>query len=153
MKKNGFLNPDINHALSTLGHGDTLMVTDVGFPTPADDRRIDISIAKNLPELREILLLLRDEIYIERIIVAKEMASNNPELYKWIKENFLGIELELVPHNPGINGVANSAKWIIRTGALDPWGNIGLVCGVNWKGILERPGVKIPDEVIKNQND
>ncbi len=33
---------------------------------------------------------------------------------------------------------------------MDPWGNIALVCGVNWDLILAREGVEIPEEMIQN---
>ena len=150
MKKQGFYHPKLNFALSTLGHGDVLFVSDGGYPTPVDDRRIDLAIAPNLPEVRPILALLKDEIFIEKIQIAGEMEHYNPLLYKWLVENFDGVEIDKIPHQPELAQVAANAKWFVRTGAMDPWGNIALVCGVNWGLILAREGVNIPDEVIQN---
>ena len=150
MKKRGFYHPKLNFALATLGHGDVLFLSDGGYPTPVDDRRIDLAIAPNLPEVRPILAILKDEIFIEKIKIAQEMEQYNPLLYKWLVEKFSGIEIDKIPHQPDLAEVAVNAKWFVRTGAMDPWGNIALVGGVNWDLILAREGVNIPEEMIKN---
>lgn len=151
MKKRGFYHPELNFALATLGHGDVLFVSDAGYPTPADERRIDLAIAPNMPELRPVLGMLKEEIFIEKIIVADDMEKYNPLLYKWLVDNFAGVDMDRIPHKPDLAQVAEEAKWFVRTGAMDPWGNIALVCGVNWDLILAREGVKIPPEMIYKQ--
>jgi D-ribose pyranose/furanose isomerase RbsD len=148
MKKGGIYHPRLNYALATLGHGDILFVSDGGYPTPVDDRRVDLAIAPNLPELRPILVLLKEEIFIEKIIIASEMEHYNPLLYQWLLDSFSEIEIEKVPHKPDLAEVAKQSKWFVRTGAMDPWGNIALVGGVNWDLIMAREGVNIPSEMI-----
>lgn len=150
MKKRGFYHPELNYALSTLGHGDVLFISDGGYPTPADERRIDLAIAPNLPELRPVLAILKEEIFIEKIIIAQEMEHYNPLLYDWLVKNFSDTNIEKIPHQPDLAEVASNAKWYVRTGAMDPWGNIAFVGGVNWDLILAREGVNIPDEMIQN---
>ncbi len=34
------------------------------------------------------------------------------------------------PHAEVLDDLAHRAKAIVRTGAFDPWGNVGLYCGV-----------------------
>jgi D-ribose pyranase len=148
MLKRHIIHPELNRALATLGHGDLLFISDGGYPTPANERRIDLAIAPNLPELRPILLLLKEELFLEKVIVASEMEPYNPLLFQWISQTFAGIEIEQVPHKPALADLSKTAKYVVRTGAMDPWGNIGLVIGVNWELILDREGVQIPNEML-----
>lgn len=148
MKKGRIFHPDLSKAVATLGHGDLLFVTDAGYPTPSDERRIDLAIAPNLPELRPILSLLQEVLFLEKVIIAEEMEQYNPRLHDWILATFVETEVQQVPHKPDLADTARTAKFFVRTGALDPWGNVGLVVGVNWELILQREGVQIPTEML-----
>jgi hypothetical protein len=44
-----------------------------------------------------------------------------------------------------LSSVALRAKTIVRTGAFDPWGNIGLVSGVDVGAWFSREGVTVPE--------
>ena len=122
MKKRGFYHPKLNFALATLGHGDVLFVSDGGYPTPVDDRRIDLAIAPNLPEVRPVLALLKDEIFIEKIQIAGEMEHYNPLLYKWLVEKFERIEIDKIPHQPDLAQVAAKCE-VVREDRRD--GSLG----------------------------
>lgn len=145
MKRGGILNQPLSNALATFGHTDLLMVCDAGFPIPRDAERIDLAIAPDLPDLRTVLSLIRDELITERVVIAAEMAEFNPPLYEWLREHFSEAEFEERPHTEMLTQVAGEAKAIVRTGAFDPWGNIGLVSGVDAPRWFAREGVRVPD--------
>ena len=46
-------------------------------------------------------------------------------------DTFAGAEFSVRPHAEILSQMAQEAKVIVRTGAFDPWGNIGLYCGVD----------------------
>jgi D-ribose pyranose/furanose isomerase RbsD len=128
-----------------MGHGDLLIVCDAGYPIPLQAKRIDLAVTQNVPELRPILSLIKSELITERIIVAVEMREFNPLLFEWLQETFRDADFELVPHTQMLASVPLRAKAIVRTGAFDPWGNVGLVSGVDAPRWFEREGVKTPD--------
>lgn len=150
MKRSGIFNQPLNSVLASLGHGDLLIVSDVGFPIPTAVTRIDMAIAADLPDLRTMLALLSQELFTERVVIAEEMEEYNRPLYAWLHEHFAGVEFETRPHAEMLGPVAASAKAIVRTGAFDPWGNIGLVSGVDvarffTSGGSIKEGIVVPD--------
>lgn len=145
MKRRGILNQPLSDVLASFGHTDLLMVCDVGFPIPRDAQRIDLAIAPDLPDLRTMLSLINEEFITEKVLIAAEMAEFNPPLHGWLQEHFSGVEFETKPHEEMLSGVARSAKAIVRTGAFDPWGNIGLVSGVDVERFFAKEGTVLPD--------
>jgi D-ribose pyranase len=145
VKRHGILNQPLSSVLASFGHSDLLVVCDAGFPIPRDAQRIDLAIAPDLPDLRTMLSLIQDEFIAERVVIAAEMAEFNPPLYEWLQEHFSEAEFEQRPHTEMLTQVAKGAKAIVRTGAFDPWGNIGLVSGVDVPRWFAREGVQAPD--------
>lgn len=145
MKRNGILNAELSGALGTLGHTDLILVVDAGFPIPRDAHRIDLAIAANLPDLRTVIGLIDDEVIVEGVIRAEEVPNNNPRLDDWLRERFDEAEFSTRSHAEMLGQLARQAKVIIRTGAFEPWGNIGLVCGVDVPEWFGGDGVIAPD--------
>ena len=148
MKKNGFLHPQLSKAIASLGHHDILWISDGNHPSPDDGRRIDLAIIPGLPDLPPVLSALKDELFIEEVILAAEMEEYNPKLYKWIVENFKDIPIKKLPHSPDLLSLKAEAKYIVRTASMSPWGNIVFVIGCNWNLILKQDGVRIPNEFL-----
>lgn len=145
MKKHGIFNAELSGALATLGHTDLILVVDAGFPIPRSAHRVDLAIAQNLPDLRTVLGLIIDEIVVEGVIRAEDVPSHNPLLDKWLMTQLPGAEFDTRPHTEMLSSVALQAKVIVRTGAFEPWGNIGLVCGVDVPQWFGGDGVVVPD--------
>ena len=131
MKRTGILNAQLSGALATLGHTDLILVVDAGFPIPRDAQRVDLAIAQNLPDLRTVISLIADEIIVEGVVRADDVTSNNPKLDEWLLDRFADAEFSTRTHADMLGELARQAKVIVRTGAFEPWGNIGLVCGVD----------------------
>lgn len=145
MRRSGILNQPLQAALGTLGHGDLLIVSDVGFPCPAGVPRVDLAVTDGIPDLRTVLRLIHAEFITEKLVYADEMRENNPYLVSWLDEEFRGVEVDGRAHTDMLGEVAASAKLVVRTGDFEPWGNIGLVSGVDAPKFFAKDGVIVPD--------
>lgn len=145
MKRTGILNAELSGALATLGHTDLILIVDAGFPIPREAHRIDLAIAENLPDLRTVIGLIADEIVVEGVVRAEDVVSNNPRLDDWLRERFGDAEFTTRSHADVLGELAHAAKVIVRTGAFEPWGNIGLFCGVDVPKWFGGDGVVAPE--------
>lgn len=145
MKRHGILNAELSGALATLGHTDLLMVVDAGFPIPRSAHRVDLAIAENLPDLRTVLELISAEIVVEGVVRADDVTTNNPRLDEWLQQRFTDADFTTRTHADMLGELAQQAKVIVRTGAFEPWGNIGLFCGVDVPRWFGGEGIIAPD--------
>jgi len=149
MKKDKILNSQLSYAISQMGHTDLMIVCDAGFPIPNEAWRIDLALIQDVPDLETVLSAISDELIVEVVSYASEMAENNPVLLEKIKKIFSDSNHEPIPHNQILEEMATKAKVIVRTGAFDPWGNILLYSGVDAPIWFSKPGLKVPEEYQK----
>ena len=145
MKRNGILNLCLNQAIAAMGHGDYLIVCDAGFPIPIRVARIDSTVVPDLPDIATVLTAINNEFIAEKVAYAAEMAHNNPRLREKVDRIFAGTEITTVPHADILGTLVHNAKFIMRTGAFDPWGNILLYSGVDVKQWFSKAGTVVPD--------
>lgn len=117
---------------------------DAGFPIPPSANRIDLAIAENLPDLRTVISLIADELVVESVVRADDVVSNNPRLDDYLHNTFADAEFTTRAHAEVLGELALAAKVIVRTGAFEPWGNIGLYCGVDVPKWFGGDGVVAP---------
>jgi D-ribose pyranase len=53
--------------------------------------------------------------------------------------------VETISHAEMIEQYPDKAKFIVRTGAFEPWGNVILCSGVDAPVWFKKPGTKVPD--------
>lgn len=123
MKLQGILNSDISSALGYMRHTDTLAVGDCGLPTPDGVKCIDVSIRPGLPGLMDVLNELSKDFKAEKVTMAEEIKTENPELMKQILLLCEGAEVEFVPHAEFKRRTAR-AKFMVRTGEATPFANV-----------------------------
>ena len=152
MKRTGILNAGLSHAIATMGHGDGLLVVDAGFPIPSDSWRIDLALARDLPDLRTVLDLIGMEMIVEAVVVAADVPTHNAPLDSWLHDRFPDAQHSNLPHAEMLSSVAGRAKAIVRTGAFDPWGNVLLLSGVDVPAYFSTPGVVVPDYYLDRMN-
>jgi D-ribose pyranase len=145
MKRNGILNFGLNQALAAMGHGDLMIVCDAGFPIPTHVNRVDLAIVADVPSLETVLTAISADFIAEKFGYANEMAQNNPRLKEKVDRIFAGVELVTFPHAEILTELAAKAKFIVRTGAFDPWGNIILYSGVDVPKWFTKPGTVVPE--------
>lgn len=130
MKKNGILNSDISRVLSYLGHTDQIAVGDCGLPIPEETERIDLALAFGIPTFMQTLEIVAQDMKIEKIILAEEIRTQNPEVLSQVEALFEGqdIEIEYVSHAE-LKAKTRSCRAVIRTGETTPYANIILQSG------------------------
>ena len=62
MKKIGILNKPISTIIAGLGHMDTIVVSDVGIPIPAESQCIDLVLKEGTPNFLETVGVILEEI-------------------------------------------------------------------------------------------
>jgi len=145
MKRNGILNLGLNQALAAMGHGDLIIVCDAGFPIPTHVSRVDLALIADVPDIETVLKAISADFIAEKFGYANEMAKNNPRLKEKVDRIFAGAELVTFPHTEILTKLATKAKFIVRTGAFDPWGNILLYSGVDVPKWFAKPGTVVPE--------
>ncbi|MGS0897200.1 D-ribose pyranase [Burkholderia stagnalis] len=146
MKRSGILNQQLSEAIASMGHGQIMMIVDAGFPIPADAWRIDLAIGENLPTLDQLYALIAPELIVEKVMFAAEVKEHNHPLYASLTRWFDERDFAPVSYEETVGPLAQRAKVIVRSGALDPWGNIALVAGVDYKKYFNDPRVSVPDK-------
>ena len=145
MKKSRILNKALNTAIADMGHLDVLIVCDAGLPIPRPEQRIDLAIEADKPGIVEILDLIMSDFIHERIIVAEEQKLYNPEHFKRVSALSDRCQVETMPHAQLIAEFPAKARYIVRTGAREPWGNVVLVSGIDAPEWFKKPGCIVPD--------
>src|SRR4051812_36360629 len=74
MKRTGILNLPLSQAIAAMGHGDLMIVCDAGFPIPSEVPRVDLALARDVPDLETVLTLIQQDFIAEKVGYAAEMA-------------------------------------------------------------------------------
>ncbi|KAF2779986.1 D-ribose pyranase [Streptomyces sp. OM5714] len=127
MRKAGILNRHLAGALAELGHGDGVLVCDVGMPVPDGPRVVDLAFRAGVPAFAEVLDGLLAELVVEGATAAREVREANAECAALLDGFFSA--LELVPHER-LKELSAGARLIVRTGEARPYANVLLRCGV-----------------------
>ena len=134
MKRQGILNSDISRVLSYMGHTDTICIGDCGLPIPDETERIDLAVRFGQPSFMEVLREVGADMKIEKIVLAEEIKSQNPEVLQEIEQFFAENEtgfkpkVEFVLHSD-LKQMTKTCKAVIRTGEPTPYANIILQSG------------------------
>jgi D-ribose pyranose/furanose isomerase RbsD len=133
MRPSRILHPELARAVATLGHSDILLVTDAGFPIPANAWRIDLGFYEGLPNVLDVLRVLRQEVFVEEVHFAGDILTKNKQLYGALREIYTGsgADFKLTTHELLVGDIAHRAKVIVRSGSFNPWANIALVCSTD----------------------
>ena len=145
MKKSRILNSHLNNAIADLGHGDTVIICDAGYPIPDKNKRVDLAIEKDIPGIAQVMELMISDFIYEEVVVAEEQKAYNPVLFARITELATRCPVKTVPHTEIIGSYRDGAKYYIRTGGFEPWGNVVLRSGVDAPVWFEKPGTIAPD--------
>lgn len=131
MKKIGVLNQPLSAVIAGLGHTDTLVVADAGLPIPAETLRLDLAVAAGIPSFMDVLRAVLEEMQVERIVLASEIAENNPDIQAEILALVGDVPVEYVPHED-FKAQTRAARAVVRTGECTPYANVILSAGVTF---------------------
>ncbi len=129
MIKDGILNAQLANVLASLGHRDTIVVSDAGLPIPQGVEKVDLAWKANEPRYIGVLQEILKNIVVEKAIFAKELKTVSPEMHKEILAVLPeGLEIEYIDH-ADLKEMTKSSKAIIRTGEFTPYPSVILVSG------------------------
>ncbi|MFJ8885085.1 D-ribose pyranase [Streptomyces sp. NPDC102402] len=127
MRKSGILNRHLAGALAELGHGDGVLICDVGMPIPPGPRVVDLAFRAGVPSFAEVLDGLLDDLVVEGATAAEEIREANPDAARLLAARLP--DLTHVPHGR-LKELTASARLVVRTGEARPYANVLLRCGV-----------------------
>ena len=133
MRAGRIIHPELAQAVALLGHSDIFMVVDAGFPIPADTWRIDLGFYEGIPDVLDVLRVLRQEVFVEEVHFAGDILTRNKPLYAALQDIYTGsgAVFKLTTHEHLVSHVAHQAKFIVRSGSFNPWANIALMASTD----------------------
>ena len=133
MKRTRLLNSELSYEIARIGHTDALTLCDAGLPIPGGVKRIDLAIERGYPAFVRTLDALLSEMMVEEIVVASEIHTRNPEVFREMMETFRAHGMKPVvtevPHAQ-FKELTRSSEVIVRTGECTPYANVILKSGV-----------------------
>ncbi|UDM32495.1 D-ribose pyranase [Lentilactobacillus laojiaonis] len=131
MKKSGVINSEIASEIANMGHMDWLSIGDAGMPVPMGTKKIDLAVSEQLPSFTEVLSNVLTELKVQKIYLANEIKTDNPDQLQAIKDIMPDVEIEFVPHTQLKADLAKTHAFI-RTGEMSAFSNIILESGVTF---------------------
>lgn len=153
MRADRIIHPEMAKALAQCGHTDIILVTDAGFPIPADAYRIDLGFYANQADVLDILRALRQEIFVEEVSFAVEVKSHHPVLYNQVQEIFTGsgAVFKGTTHEALVEDIAPKAKVVIRSGSMNAWANFALTCSTDPFAWFTEDTITILDSYVERR--
>lgn len=149
MRRGGILNVRLQTAIAQMGHDDILLVTDAGFAHVYDERVIDLALVPGIPDLFTVLRAIRRELWVEAFALIEDATRHNPVVSEGVAAIFPDAKAETRP-NAWFHGEGyRSAKWIVRTGAWLPWGNVALISGIPVVEWFANTGAAVPEAWVE----
>lgn len=152
MKASGILNKELISAITDMGHEQIMIIGDVGVPVSAPAIKVDLAIAQDLPSIGQVLELVMNEMIYEKVVVATEQQQYNPRHFEHVTKLSKRCEVETMPHRELFDTYLKKAKYIIRTGGFEPYGNIILQAGIDAPKWFQKEGCIVPDNYRKRVN-
>lgn len=128
MKREGIINSQLIWLLARMGHGDRIVVADCGLPIPRQVLRIDLALVKGVPSFQQVVQALKEEAVFQKLIVAQEMRTANPNQFAFLKALFPDLPVEEVPHAT-FKKLLIDVLAVVRTGEATPYANVILEAG------------------------
>lgn len=147
MKRGRILNQALSEAIASLGHGEIMMIVDAGFPIPRDAWRIDLAVVPGVPSLETLYAAIAPELIVEKVMFAQQVIDHNGPLLRLLKTWFDERDFAPVSYEETVGPLARRAKVIVRSGAVDPWGNIALQSGVDYSAYFSNGEITRPDPI------
>jgi D-ribose pyranase len=126
VRNGGIWNPRLIEVIASLGHTDTLVVSDAGLPVPAGVECIDLVWARGEPALMPVLGAVLSELQVESAVIAKELEGS---MLGQIGGALGDLPVDRVSHEELKEAVA-AARAVVRTGETTPYANVILRAGV-----------------------
>jgi len=140
MKRNGILNLGLNQAIAAMGSRRfSMIVLRRRFPIPAQVTRVDLAIVADVPISKRLTAISGDFI-AENSVTPPRWRKNNPPLKEKSGPDICRGRAGDLSTAQILTELAEKAKFIVRTGAFDPWGTSFFTSGVEVPSGLAKTG-------------
>ncbi len=133
MKKTRLLHPELSYVISSLGHGDKIVIADAGLPVPKPVDRIDLALSQGIPSFMSVLEAVLSEMHVESATLADELKLN-VDVYNMIVEKLAAAQSQAIQvhscKHEQFKKLTEGAICIIRTGEFTAYSNVILSAGV-----------------------
>lgn len=147
MKKTGIINPELIRELTGLGHFDSFVICDMGFPVPRDGIKIDLTLVEGQPRFLPVLKACLGEVVVQELVLLDGIKEANKELHGHILDMVHNQEIYYVSL-PQFREKAREAKFYIRTGETMPCSNILLVSASGVRERVDKYNIAIKEEKL-----
>lgn len=127
MRRDGLWHPRLMHVITAMGHTDTLVVADAGFPAPRHVECIDLGWWRGEPGFIPVLKAILTELVVEKATLADE--TRDPALVEALDEVLSDVRIVRTTHEE-LKDASAAATAIVRTGEATPYANVILHAGV-----------------------
>lgn len=131
MKKTSVINSELSTVIANMGHMDWLSIGDAGMPVPLGTKKIDLALSRNLPSFQQVLANILTELEVQKIYLADEIQTQNPQQLVAIKNVLPNVAIEYMPHSELKHNLSKTHAFV-RTGEMTPFSNIILESGVTF---------------------
>ena len=134
MKKSGVLHAQLIRNIASLGHFDSFVLCDMGFPIPRGAEVVDLCLTRGLVSVRQALEAVLSETVVQDVVLVDGIAGANPDLERDLRARLCRQRFEYVPFDQ-FRRRAAEAKFFVRTAEDTPCANVLLVSA---SGVQER---------------
>lgn len=127
MRRGGLWHPRLVEVLTSTGHGDLVVVADAGLPTPAGVETVDLVWRQDEPPFLPVVRAVLEECVVEHATLAAELTDT--EVRSGLADALSAIPVNHVTHEE-LKVMTRQARAVVRTGAVTPYANVVLRCGV-----------------------
>jgi D-ribose pyranase len=142
MKKNGILNAKLMEVITELGHFDSFVICDMGFPIPKDALKIDLALEKGTPSFMQTLKAILREVVVQEATLMEGIKIHNPKTYDEILAILTKQTINYCDMD-GFRKTATPANFYVRTGEFLPCSNIILVSASGVDARVQQYDVKL----------
>ena len=125
MKKTKVINSNLSRVIAQMGHFDKLAIGDAGTPVPDETEKIDLAVTQDIPKFMDVLNNVLEALEIQKIYLAEEIKSENPDMLQQIQRHLPQTAIEFISHDK-LKKELNDCKAFVRTGEMTPFANVML---------------------------
>lgn len=150
MKKKGVINAQLMKELTELGHFDSFVICDMGFPIPKDAVKVDLTVIPGLPRFLPVLKACLNEVVVQEMVLLDGIKTANGQLHEKIMALVNNQEVRYCSLNEFREQTAN-VKFFVRSAETMPCSNIALVSASGVKERVEKYNIEI--DLDQEEND
>ena len=128
------IHPELMRVLSTLGHGDKVLIADGNYPLASktgDSEKVYLGLCPGTPTVTQVLETLLGVIRVERAEVMETDDGREPEIYEEFRKLLPELKLEKIEHYAFYDVCGEKTlRLSISTGEKRTFANIILTVGV-----------------------